>query len=769
MKYKRIRWLLLLLVTALVGRAQTTTPLTDNGDGTWTLAVMPDYNVKLVMEYEDASLPAITTQPVAKIGLVYNGQAQELINAGAANGGEMSYSLDGVNFSADLPTATSAGTYTVYYKAASTTLNCGDTPVQTLTAEIAQLTDFTNNGDGTWTLAAMPDYDVKLVVEYGDLVSVLTDPVVKKVLVYNGNQQELITAGTADGGVMKYSLDNENFSTDIPTATQPGFYTIYYKVESTTPGFGDTSVLTLTARIAPQVDFTDNGEGTWSMVVTPGNYTTLESMPYNEVKLVVEYEDASLPAITSAPVGKTGLVYNGLAQELITAGVAEGGVMNYSLDGINFSANIPTATSSGTHTVYYKAASTTLNCGDTPMQTLTVEIAQLTDFTDNGDGTWTLAAMPDYDVKLVVVYEDATLPAITTAPAAKAGLVYNGSAQELITAGVANGGVMMYSLDGVNFSADIPTAASAGTYTVYYKAASTTPNCSDTPVQTLTAEIAQLTDFTNNGDGTWTLAAMPDYDVKLVVEYVDDVADIALADNSSNAETLNTYLGSEHMNVTLQDRTLYKDGKWNTLTLPFDVATLTGTPLAGATIMEMNTAKKNGFDASSGTLYLAFKTATGIEAGKPYLVKWESGSDIVEPVFTDVTISSTTPTAVESATSGLETVKMVGNYAPVNVEANDQSIMFMGDGSSLYYTTEDRTLRNFRAHFEIPSQQSAPALARSFVIDFDGEGGVTSIDGVRIANGGQTGGWYTIDGRRLDRKPTAKGVYIHDGAKVVIR
>ena len=76
MKYKRIRWLLLLLVTALVGRAQTTTPLTDNGDGTWTLAVMPDYNVKLVMEYEDASLPAITTQPVAKIGLVYNGQAQ---------------------------------------------------------------------------------------------------------------------------------------------------------------------------------------------------------------------------------------------------------------------------------------------------------------------------------------------------------------------------------------------------------------------------------------------------------------------------------------------------------------------------------------------------------------------------------------------------------------------------------------------------------------------------------------------------------------------
>ena len=30
-------------------------------------------------------------------------------------------------------------------------------------------------------------------------------------------------------------------------------------------------------------------------------------------------------------------------------------------------------------------------------------------------------------------------------------------------------------------------------------------------------------------------------------------------------------------------------------------------------------------------------------------------------------------------------------------------------------------------------------------------------------------GWYTINGLPLTRKPTAKGIYIHNGKKVVIK
>ena len=72
-------------------------------------------------------------------------------------------------------------------------------------------------------------------------------------------------------------------------------------------------------------------------------------------------------------------------------------------------------------------------------------------------------------------------------------------------------------------------------------------------------------------------------------------------------------------NVALYGRTIYRDGNWNTLCLPFPLPTLTGTPLEGFTVMELDgTASHLDGD---GTLYLNFKTSNGIEAGKPYIVK----------------------------------------------------------------------------------------------------------------------------------------------------
>ena len=58
----------------------------------------------------------MTTAPVAVEGLVYTGEAQTLITAGVASFGTVLYSLDGETYSEALPTATEAGTYTVYYK-----------------------------------------------------------------------------------------------------------------------------------------------------------------------------------------------------------------------------------------------------------------------------------------------------------------------------------------------------------------------------------------------------------------------------------------------------------------------------------------------------------------------------------------------------------------------------------------------------------------------------------------------------------------------------
>ena len=50
----------------------------------------------------------------------------------------------------------------------------------------------------------------------------------------------------------------------------------------------------------------------------------------------------------------------------------------------------------------------------------------------------------------------------------------------------------------------------------------------------------------------------------------------------------------------------------------------------------MNTADTNLDD--EGKLTLSFTSADNIEAGKPYLIKWVTGENLVNPTFEDVTI-----------------------------------------------------------------------------------------------------------------------------------
>lgn len=77
-----------------------------------------------------------------------------------------------------------------------------------------------------------------------------------------------------------------------------------------------------------------------------------------------------------------------------------------------------------------------------------------------------------------------------TAPKAKYDLIYNGRAQELITAGSSSDGTLQYSLDGNNYSTTIPKGTDAKTYTVYYKLKGDA-NHNDTEPATLTVTISR--------------------------------------------------------------------------------------------------------------------------------------------------------------------------------------------------------------------------------------------------------------------------------------
>ena len=81
-------------------------------------------------------------------------------------------------------------------------------------------------------------------------------------------------------------------------------------------------------------------------------------------------------------------------------------------------------------------------------------------------------------------------------------------------------------------------------------------------------------------------------------------------------------------NVTFSGRTIYSDGDWNTLCLPFNMSEsqIASSPLAGYTIKSLDGTLSN-LDGN-GKLTLRFNTATTIEAGRPYIVKWPVGITI---------------------------------------------------------------------------------------------------------------------------------------------
>lgn len=295
-------------------------------------AALPDVEISVVLEIPDVAL----TAPTAKT-LTYNGEAQELITAGTAEGGEMLYSLDGENYSTEIPVGTEAGDYTVYYKVEA---------------------DDNHNGTEPESLS----------VTIGKADITLKAPVAQTALVYSGEAQELITAGTAEGGEMQYSTDGETYTTEIPVGTNAGDYKIYYKVVA-------------------DANHNDSGEAD-SLVVTIGKADVTLTLPKAQM-----------------------LTYNGEAQKLITAGTAEGGEMQYSTDGETYATEVPVGTEAGSYTIYYQviadanhngadADSLVVAIAPKGTETLTVTVGESADYEVPAitvkDGDKTLTETGDY-------------------------------------------------------------------------------------------------------------------------------------------------------------------------------------------------------------------------------------------------------------------------------------------------------------------------------------------------------------------------------------
>ena len=112
-----------------------------------------------------------------------------------------------------------------------------------------------------------------------------------------------------------------------------------------------------------------------------------------------------------------------------------------------------------------------------------------------------------------------------------------------------------------------------------------------------------------------------------------------------------------------------------------------------------------------------------------------------------------------------------GTFDPVNIYSKEMDNFYLGANNALKTPkSENYTLNAFRAYFRIGSS----ANVKSFVLNFDGETeNTTSISPHQLLpvtdEVVRGDAWTDLNGRRLAGKPTRKGLYIHQGKKLVIQ
>ena len=240
-----------------------------------------------------------------------------------------------------------------------------------------------------------------------------------------------------------------------------------------------------------------------------------------------------------------------------------------------------------------------------------------------------------------------------------------------------------------------------------------------------------------------------------------------------------SYVAGKYAVVKLTNRKFYRDGYWNTLTLPFslDASKLANTCLRDA---DIRTFKNAAWDAPNQRLTITFSESNDgkIDAGVPCLVRWGTPTDnpgdvIEDPIFTNVQVDITDQSVFDDDNeyNDYETVSVGGlrfqaQIAPVQVTANSKTLLLGGE-NKLYKPDESMWVYATRAYF---TYTGSIAMAREFVMDFgEGEQTTTYIDNITVEDNheSQVEGIFNLNGQRLNA--LQKGINIINGRKVLIK
>ncbi len=227
----------------------------------------------------------------------------------------------------------------------------------------------------------------------------------------------------------------------------------------------------------------------------------------------------------------------------------------------------------------------------------------------------------------------------------------------------------------------------------------------------------------------------------------------------TNVSVITPYNGL-HVNVKLNNRTLYKDGCWNTICLPFK--TSKSGPLKDAEVRKLKSATID----EAGILNITFEAVSTLNEGTPYLIRWNKPEgydqnpdnfDVKNPTFSNVVIESTTPGSVTT-----DAITFLGIYDPTTL-SNDRSVLVMGAENTLTYPTNaNYKLRAFRGYFEV---NGAGSEIKAFEMNFEDD--PTSIQTIYSVQSPMNDAIYNLAGQRMGKMQ--RGINIVNGKKIFIK
>ena len=232
----------------------------------------------------------------------------------------------------------------------------------------------------------------------------------------------------------------------------------------------------------------------------------------------------------------------------------------------------------------------------------------------------------------------------------------------------------------------------------------------------------------------------------IVLEKVGPVAFDESKDNTIEEKT--------GVDVTLK-RTMKVD-KWNTFCVPFSID---ATQIAD----QFGEGTKVAEYKSSDDSRINFATiATGIEAGKAYLVKPTKAAAAEGYAFNGVDI-----TAVEPATETVATgIAFRGIYNPTDITVGLPANTFAAGivDNVVMKAAEGSNMNGFRAFFIIPAGNGSQS---SYMLSIDGT--ATSINAINGAEAVVDAPVYNIQGQRVDGNNLTPGIYVKAGKKFVVK